>query len=259
LAESGDPSSGAASHPERITLSRVGQQHRDDRTGADDEQAYGQYRVSEQVHAESIAQQDHDEADGGGGDGQDEHSLGAPDTVEPGDEDNSWRGKECGVGDELAGGTHAAAFVHECSGEPEQYTEVYKADAQSREGEGEGNAEQAANLERGGGGSLSGNPGFRAGSERDSEAGQGFARLAYATHALQEAGRLLQNGAESDEDDRDGHVDDPHDAPSKNWLEHGGKRAGGEVAADAADAADQHQAPAAMAGGHDLRQQSIGD
>src|SRR6185437_8874150 len=106
LAEAGNPSSGAASHAERITLSRVGQEHGDDRTGADDEQTYGQHGVCEQVHAESIAQQDHDEADGGGGDGQDEHSLGAPDTVEPGDEDNSWRGKECGVGDELAGGAH---------------------------------------------------------------------------------------------------------------------------------------------------------
>ena len=91
------------------------------------------------------------------------------------------------------------------------------------------------------------------------EARHDAVRLGGAALRQQELGRFRDQPAHADQDQPGRQIQQPQDAPREVGDQQGRKAGGGEIAADRAEAADQHQRPAAMLGRHGLGQQRIGD
>ena len=97
------------------------------------------------------------------------------------------------------------------------------------------------------------------GAPHDAETREHGARLIGAARKLQKARRLRQQRAHEHQQESRGKIQQPHHAPAESGLQQRGEAARGDETADGTHATDQYQAPAAMAGRHDLGQQRVGD
>ncbi len=261
LLNPGDPSGGASAHAERVTFRRIRQQDGDDRAGADDQQREHEERIGEHTEAVAVAQQQADQPKRRDPIDEDQHALGAPAAVEPGDDGDGGDGDEGGAGDERAGDAHAAAFRDQTSGKPEHHAEVDESPGERGQRKSGGNAEEVADADR-----RRRGRGRRRGVSQRRRGWKLMPKRASVSRASSMRPMLCRKRADSCRTGLTairisamGMIDEPHDAPAEVRLQDGGERAGGEVAAHRADAADEYKAPAAMARGHDFREQRVGD
>lgn len=269
LGAGGDPAGAASADMEGIGLGGVGEEDGEDAIAADDEEGNGEDGAEGGV---AIEEEDADEAEEGDDDEADEGPLGAPAAVEEGAEEDGGEGDEGGLGEELRREGNAVALGREVGGEPEEESEIDEAPGEGGEAKGGGFADEAGGPE--GGLGVVGVGVRRVGVIEDVGLvflilGEGVGDGAKASHDLvglvvaaageEEFGGFRNEGAEGDEEEAGGEIHEPEDAPAQDGDEEVGKGAGGEVATDCAETADEDQGPAAMARGHGLGEERIGD
>lgn len=261
LAAGGDEARAPSADIERIAFRRIGQQHGDHAVGARQQQRKDKLGRQVQRRHARAEQREAEQTRRGDEGRQHKRAFRAPAAVEPGGDGAGRQRPEAGIEEDFARLADVIARGFQVGGRPEQHAEIHEPPGQRRKVEREGAVEQRRPQQRARavGRKIVMARRHRRIGDGGAEARHDRQRFLPPTVHEQESRRFRNEAVEKDQQQPRWQADEPEHAPAVKRLEQMRQSAGGEIAADEADAAEQHEGPAAVPRRDRLRHQRIGD